>query len=129
MSSLSKSGSAELSKLLTDMNQEGGFPISILTNHHGFSIASASAPGQDPERQSAVVAMVEKTAIQVRDQLGMASTDEISVYDTGGQRLVCRPFDAHGHKLILAVLVPNKHISYRRSTNKTVNAIRRLWKL
>jgi hypothetical protein len=73
-----------------------------------------------------VVALVQKMAAQVRDQLGMAQTDEISVYDATGQRLVCRPFNAHEHDMILAVLVPNKRQSYRRLTNKTVNAIRRV---
>lgn len=129
MNSPQKFGSAELSDLLEDMNEEGQFQISILTNHHGFPISSAAAPNQDPEKQSAVVALVERTALQVRSQLGMALTDEISVFDTDGQRLVCRPFDANGHKLILSVLVSNKHTSYRRLTNKTINSIRRSWKL
>jgi len=122
-------GSAELAKLLTMMNQEGGFPISILTNHQGFPIASAASPDQDPERQSAVVALVQKTALQVRDQLGMAQMDEVSVYDKDGLRLVCRPFETNGYDLILAVLVPNKHTSYRKLTNKTVRLIRHSWKL
>ncbi len=125
----SKLGSGELSKLLTEMNDEGGFPISILTDRQGFPIASAAAPGQDPDRQSAVVALVQKTAVQVQEQLGMAQTDEISVFDADGQRLVCRPFKAKEHNLILAVLVPDRNQSYRRLTTKAVIAIRRAWKL
>lgn len=124
-----KSGSTELSQLLADMNKQGGFPIAVLTDRHGFPIASAAAPGENPDMQSAVVALIQKTATQVREQLGMAQTDEISVYDTGGRRLVCRPFNLNGHDLILAVLVPDKHKSYRRLTNKTVSAIHRIWKL
>lgn len=125
----SKAGSTELARLLAEMNEAGGFPIAVLTDRHGFPIASAAAPGQNPDIQSAVVAMVQKTASQVRDQLGMAQTDEISLYDTSGQRLVCRPISANGHDMILAVLVPDKDKSYRRLTNQTVNAIRRQWKL
>lgn len=124
-----KSGSTELARLLAEMNKAGEFPIAVLTDRHGFPIASAAAPGQDPETQSAVVALVQKTAAQVRDQLGMAQTDEISLYDTSGQRLVCRPISVNGHDLILAVLVPNKTASYRRLTNQAVSAIRRAWKL
>jgi predicted regulator of Ras-like GTPase activity (Roadblock/LC7/MglB family) len=123
-----KTGSTELARLLAEMNEAGGFPIAVLTDRHGFPIASAAGPGQDPETQSAVVALVQKTAAQVRDQLGMAQTDEISLYDTKGQRLVCRPISVNGHDLILAVLVPNKTDSYRRLTNQAVNAIRRAWK-
>jgi hypothetical protein len=59
----------------------------------------------------------------------MAQTDEISLFDTKGRRLVCRPFSANGHNLILAVLVPDKQQSYRRLTNTAVNAIRKQWQL
>jgi predicted regulator of Ras-like GTPase activity (Roadblock/LC7/MglB family) len=124
-----KVGSTELAKLLAEMNEQGGFPIAVLTDRHGFPIASAAGPGQDPDTQSAVVALVQKTATQVRDQLGMAQTDEISLYDTKGQRLVCRPISVNSHDMILAVLVPDKEKSYRRLTNQTISAIRRLWKL
>lgn len=122
---MAESGSSELVKLLADMNQAGGFPITVLTDQQGLLVASAAAPGQDAETQSAVVALAQKTASQVRDQLGLAQMDEISMYDAAGRRLVCRPFDADGHDIILAVLVPDKRQSYRRLTNKTINAIRR----
>lgn len=129
-SKASKSSSTGLAKLLSEMNEAGGFPIAVLTDRHGFPIASSVAgPGQDPDTKSAVVALVQKTATQVRNQLGMAETDEISLFDTEGRRLVCRPFSVNGHDLILAILVPDKNQSYRRLTNTTVNAIRRQWRL
>jgi predicted regulator of Ras-like GTPase activity (Roadblock/LC7/MglB family) len=122
-------GSTEIARLLTEMNRQGNFPIAVLTDKHGFPIASAAAPEQDPDTQSAVVALVQKTAGQVRQQLGMAQTDEISLYDTEGRRLVCRPFSANGHEMILAILIPDRHQSYRRLTNKAVSTIQRQWKL
>ncbi|MDM8528846.1 roadblock/LC7 domain-containing protein [Anaerolineales bacterium HSG24] len=125
----SNSGSTELSQLLATMNERGKFSISVLTDKHGFPIASAAQPGQDPYTKSAVVALVQKTASQASNQLGMAQTDEISMYDTEGRRLVCRPFSANGHDMILAVLVPTKHQSYRRLTNQAVSAICKSWKL
>lgn len=126
---ISPSGSTELARLLETMNKDGSFPIAVLTDRHGFPIASAAGPNQDPDIQSAVVALIQKTAAQASNQLGMAQTDEISMYDAEGRRLVCRPFEAKGHEMILAVLVPNKHQSYRRLTNRAVSAIRRQWKL
>jgi predicted regulator of Ras-like GTPase activity (Roadblock/LC7/MglB family) len=126
---MKKSGSTEISQLLNTMNAEGGFPISVLTDRHGFPIASAANAGQNADTQSAVVAMVQKTASQVRDQLGMAQTDEISLYDTDGRRLVCRPFSVNGHDMILAVLVADRKSSYRRLTNQAVAAICKMWKL
>ncbi len=127
--SLPKSGSTELAHLLAKMNEEGGFPIAILTDRHGFPIASAAGPEGDPDTQAAVVALVQKTAVQVRDQLRMAQTDEISLSAADGQRLVCRPFSVNGYDLILAVLVPGRQKSYRRLTSQAVTAIRRSWKL
>ena len=124
-----KSGSTELARVLAEMNSKGSFPIAVITDRHGFPIASAAAPDQDPNIQSAVVALVQKTAIQASNQLGMSQTDEISLYDTEGRRLVCRPFSANGHNLILAVLIPDKKLSYRRLTNEAVHSIKQQWKL
>lgn len=124
-----KSGSVELARLLAEMNKRGDFPITVVTDRQGFPIASAAAPGQDAELQSAVVALIQKTASQVRQQLGMAQIDEISLHDTEGRQLVCRPFTANEHDMILAVLVPRKRQTYRRLTNKMVRTIRRQWKL
>jgi predicted regulator of Ras-like GTPase activity (Roadblock/LC7/MglB family) len=110
------------------MNQEGGFPITVLTDAQGLAIASASSDGTDPERQSAVVAFVQKTAVQVFKQLGLGAADEIALNAENGQRLICRPFQVSEHELILAVLVPEKNLAYRRATNNAVSEIRRTWK-
>lgn len=123
-----ESGSTKLNRLLAEMNEKGRFPVSVLTDAQGLAIASASNNGMDTDHQSAVVALVQKMAGQVVRQLGMAATDEIALNDENGQRLICRPFQVHEHELILAVIVPEKEISYRRATNQTINDIRRTWK-
>lgn len=123
-----KPNSTQLTDVLAEMNEKGSFPITVITDMHGFAFAFAAASDQDPDTQSAVVALIQKTAAQVRGQLGMAQTDEITVYDKQGQRLVCRPFMANGHEMILAVLVTNRYQSYRRLTNQAISVIRRLWK-
>jgi predicted regulator of Ras-like GTPase activity (Roadblock/LC7/MglB family) len=122
------SGSAQLNSLLTQINSEGQFPISVLTDFQGLAIAWAASTKMDPERQSAVVAFIQKAAVQVSKQLGMADTDEISFYDINGQHLVCRPFQVDQYGLILAVIVPNRDHSYRRATNRAVREIRQIWK-
>lgn len=50
------SGTEVLTKILTEMNAKSGFPISVLTDKDGLPIAWASTSGDNPERQSAVVA-------------------------------------------------------------------------
>ncbi len=129
MASNPKSGSAELSRILAEMNQKGGFLISVLTDCEGFPVAAAANEDQDPEMQSAVVALVQKTANQVRTQLGMSTTDEITVYDKEGKRLVCRPMNINDHEMILAVLTSNRDQTYRRLTNQAVTAIRKCWRI
>ena len=122
------SGSTQLNSLLTQINAEGEFPISVLTDFQGLAIAWAASTGMDPERQSAVVAFIQKAAVQVTKQLGMAETDEISFYDINGQHLVCRPFQVDQYGLILAVIIPSRDHSYRLATNHAVREIRRIWK-
>ncbi len=124
-----KSGSARLADVLAEMNATGQFLMSLLADKHGFLIAAATAPGETAEYQSAVVALVQKTALQAHQQLGLAATDEIALNDAHGQRLICRPFAANGHEMILAILIPGREQSYRRLTNKAIGEIKQVWKL
>jgi len=122
-----QSGSSKLTELLTNLNKEGGFPISILTDAQGLPIASAAEEGMNPDRQSAVVAFIQKTATQVARQLGFSGSEEISLVDTDGRHLVCRSFRAHQYELILSVMVPERNTSYRRATSHTIKQIIELW--
>jgi predicted regulator of Ras-like GTPase activity (Roadblock/LC7/MglB family) len=122
------SGSTELNNLLLEINARGEFPISVLTDPQGLAIAWATSNSMDPQRQSAVVAFIQKAAVQVGKQLGMGETDEVSFYDVTGQHLVCRPFMVDQYSLILAVVVPGRDHHYRRTTNHAVREIRRIWK-
>lgn len=122
-----QSGSEQMNSLLARMNTEGGFPISVLSDSQGLTIAFAAAPDRDPERQSAAVAYMQRAAAMVGRQLGMADPDEISFYDSTGLRLVCRPFDMEEYRLILAVLIPGRARSYRRVTNFAMQEVRRIW--
>jgi hypothetical protein len=121
------SGSEQINNLLARMNREGGFPISVLSDAQGLTIAFAAAPGRDSERQSAAVAYLQRAAAQVGRQLGMTEPEEISFSDGAGMRLVCRPFTMEEYRLILAVLVPGRKRPYRRATNLAMEEVRRIW--
>jgi len=127
--SYTKTGSAEITGILADMNEKGSFAISVLTDLQGFPIAYATTEGYDPERQAAVVAMVQKTAIQVKNHLGMGQTDEVCLFDEEGCRLVSRAFRVKDYELILALQIPDKHRSYRSLMNHSIKSIQRIWKL
>ncbi len=124
-----KRGSSQLGEILQRMNDAGGFAISVLTDRHGFPLASAARGGEDADTQSAVVALIQKTASQASSQLGIGQTDEITLFDAAGHRLVCRPFHANGHQLILAVRIDDRHKAYRRLTNQAIRQIRKVWRL
>ncbi len=117
----------EINRLLEQLNTDGGFTISVLTDSQGLPIASAGDSALDPDRQSAVVALIQKTVSQVGNRLGMEGADEISFNDAHGQRMVCRPFKINAHDLILAVMIPKGQTSYRRLTNQATAAISRIW--
>lgn len=121
------SGVSEIRSILTSLNEQGGFNISILTDVQGLSIASASRDGVDPDQHSANVAIIQKNVSQLVNRLGMDGANEISIFDSNGQRLVCRPFLVNSHHLILAVIVPDKRKAYRKALNQSVSQIRRVW--
>jgi predicted regulator of Ras-like GTPase activity (Roadblock/LC7/MglB family) len=119
-------GSRQLSSLLAEMNRQGGFLISVLTDQEGLPLASASAAeGESPEMQAAVVALIQRSTRHT-EKVNMGVTDEVSVYDHQGRRLVCRPFEVSGRLLVLAVTAPRQQ-SYRRLTNQAIQAIRQAW--
>lgn len=123
-----KSGADILIEILTDMNREANFQMSVLTDKEGLPIASAFSNGSDPERQSAVIAFLQKTAVQVSKQLGMDEIDEISFSYVDGQHLICRPFSIDSNRLILAIIVIDRDQSYRRITNRALTEIKNIWK-
>jgi predicted regulator of Ras-like GTPase activity (Roadblock/LC7/MglB family) len=110
------------------MNIQEGFPVSVLTDIHGLTVAWAASDKVDSERQSAAVALVRRTAANASEQLGMSFADEISVFDSNGQKLICRPFMIDEDPLILAVMVTGRDTSYRRATNHVIHEIRQIWK-
>jgi predicted regulator of Ras-like GTPase activity (Roadblock/LC7/MglB family) len=122
-----QSGADILLGILNNMNHEANFPMSVLTDKEGLPIASAFSNGADPEKQSAVVAFLQKTAVQVSKQLGMDEIDEISFSYVDGQHLVCRPFNIETNRLILAIIVTDRDQSYRRITNRAISEIRNIW--
>ncbi len=124
-----KRGSSQIGEILQAMNEAGGFSISVLTDRQGFPLASAAANGEDADTQSAVVALIQKTASQASNQLGIGQMDEITLFDGEGNRLVCRPFEANGYSLILAVRIDDRHKAYRRLTNQAIRRIQKVWRL
>lgn len=119
--------STDMGDVLDQMNREAGFPASIVTGANGLLVASSVKSGDNPEKQSAVVAKLLEAGNLVQTQLSMGSTDELAFHAEDGRRLICRPFHLNGQNLILAVVVPRRDQAYRRATNRTISLLRTLW--
>ena len=63
MSLTAKSGFDMLTNILYDMNNNGKFPLSILTDKDGLPIVSAANDGSIPEKQAAVIGFIRKTSL------------------------------------------------------------------
>jgi predicted regulator of Ras-like GTPase activity (Roadblock/LC7/MglB family) len=113
----------DLQDKLIDLNNKGHFLITVLTDQSGLPLAS-SAGNDESEMQAAVVAQVKRISNQVKNQLGMAETDEISLNDINGRRLVCRAFFADNTEFMLAVLIANRDTPYRRLTTQAIQSIK-----
>jgi predicted regulator of Ras-like GTPase activity (Roadblock/LC7/MglB family) len=127
MANNTESGMTKMNQILEEMNGTGGYSISILTDENGLVIAFATEKNMDPERQSAVVSFIQSASVKVSKQIGLGDTDEISLFDKNGQRLVCRPFVVDDYRLILSAFVTERDQAYRRITNHAICEIRRMW--
>jgi predicted regulator of Ras-like GTPase activity (Roadblock/LC7/MglB family) len=123
----SQSTTDTLTQILVEMNQEGNFLASVVTDQNGLPIVFAAQDGFDTDWQSAIMAMVKKVITQNEKRLGISNAEEISIVDSDGRLLVCRAFSARDYDLILAVLIANRQQTYRRITTRATNQISRVW--
>lgn len=114
-------------RVLADMNREAQFPAATLSSRDGLLVAASSSNGENPAKQSAVVAKLAEAANLVRSQLAIGAPEELSVFAEDGRRLICRPFSHNGHEFILSVVVPNRAQAYRRATNRAIARLRSVW--
>ncbi len=129
MTNTQESGMGRLNQILAQMNQDGGYSISTLTDENGLVIAFSTEQNMDPERHSAVVSFIQNASARASRQLGLGETDEIALCDKSARRLVCRPFIIDDYRLILSVFVAERDQAYRRITNHAISEIRRMWRV
>lgn len=116
-----------MAQVLAEMNREARFPASTLSGKDGLLVAAHTENGDDPQRQSAVVAKLSEAARMAHTQLAIGAPEELSFYAEDGRRLVCRPFQLKGYDFILSVLVPNRSQPHRRATTRAIARLRQLW--
>lgn len=118
-----------LKNTLVELNSQGGFIISVLTDNMGLPIASSSDDMDDSEIQAAVVSQVQKLIAQIRSQLDMSDSHEFLLNDSRGKRLVCRSFMLGDSEMTLAILSEGRHKPYKRYTMNAIRQIQKMWKV
>ena len=117
-----------MTQVLSDMNREAQFPVATLSSRDGLLVAASASNGNNPAKQSAVVAKLVEAANLMRSHLDFGKPEELSFFAEGGRRLVCRTFNLSGRELILAVLIPKRGQAYRRATSKAIARLTSVWK-
>lgn len=121
------SGINSLRSVLSELNSEGKFLSTILTDTQGLPLAAASRSGVDPDVHSAIVAALYKSATQYVREIGFKPIEEITFLDSEGRLLVCRFFTLAKQTLILSALISGKY-PYRRLMNRAVGKLKRILK-
>jgi predicted regulator of Ras-like GTPase activity (Roadblock/LC7/MglB family) len=122
-------GLGSLVNVLKKMRQEGNFNFCVLIDKDGFQVASSANDHLDLDRKAATIALIQRTIHQVQRHMQMTSPQEVVIFDSSGQRLVCRLFQIQQYPMILACIVPDRNQPYRQIINKAIREIRQNWKL
>lgn len=117
----------DLNHLICDINTEGEFVHSILCDEQGLPIVSSFSDYQESENQAAVISIIQKLSNKISDQFQFSKTSEFIMHDVDGKSLVIKSFEAGESRLILSVLIPNRHTPYRRITGKAIRQIKSMW--
>jgi len=117
----------DLHLLISDINSQGSFVHSILSDEQGLPIVSSFSDNQESENQAAVISIIQRLSSKISDQFQFSKTSEFIMHDVDGKSLVIKPFEAGDSLLILSVLIPNRHTPYRRITGKAIRQIKSIW--
>ena len=106
--------SKEMSKILQDAMDQGGFLACLVTDQEGFAIASVAREKFNADIQSAVISLFQRATIQASEQLGETISSEFTLYFQNGNILVSKPFDVNQLHLSISFLLSEKKQAYRR---------------
>ena len=121
--------SMEISKILQDVNMQGNFLASLVTDKEGFAIASASKEKFNADMQSAVISLFQRATAQASEQMGESITSEFTLYFQNGTILVSRPFQVNQLQFNLSFLLSDKKQAYRRLMAQTIRSIENSFEL
>ena len=118
-----------IQQTLIQLNWEGQFIASVLTDGDGLPLASVTqSENQLAEMVAAVAPLVQRIAQRTNERTGLPDASEVVINTDDGSRLICRFFMASEEAFILVCVVPGKS-AYRRVMNQMVRTVQKTWSI
>ena len=118
---MTKLSQRQIGQRLQDLCAAGKFHAAFLTGPDGLPIAHAASE-RDADTDAAFLGLLHRVVQQVRQALGLADLDEVSLVDGAGTRIVCRYLPVNDRDLFLVVFLPARK-PYRRLTNRLIREL------
>jgi predicted regulator of Ras-like GTPase activity (Roadblock/LC7/MglB family) len=116
----------KLPLILEEMNNEGGYTVSVLARGDGLLVASAASPTANRDLVAAMSGMIAEVAERVRSELKLGDVRDISLRCAEGKAVFKRVGSRGDESLILGALMPRKVRYHARAIGKASTRIRRL---
>ncbi len=115
-----------LAGILEEMNQEGGYTVSILARDDGLLMASATNPTTNREIVAAMSGYIAATAERMREELNLGELRDIAVRCSEGKAVFRKISPTGSQPLILAAIMPHNVRYHSRALGKAATRIRKL---
>ena len=105
----------QLTEVLSNLNAEGGYQVSLVCTDQGLLIAS-SGDQVSSEELAGVTSLFDDIVRRGERDLGIRRVDEVAVLDPGRGRLIVRPLALDAEPRFFLVVRAPTAASWRRST-------------
>jgi hypothetical protein len=107
---------------LEEMNEMGGFPMSLVCDEGGLLLTTAG-DGADEDQLAGLTSLFDDIVTRADRDIGMHDIDEVSLVDAAWGRCVIRPIGSYGgRRWFLVCQVPRK-ATWRMHTNRALRQI------
>lgn len=116
----------KLPLILEEMNQEGGYAVSVLARGDGLLVASAASPTANQDLVAAMTGMIAEVAERVRSELKLGEVRDISLRCEEGKAVFKRVGARGDEFLIIGALMPRRIRYHARAIGKASTRVKRL---
>ena len=107
----------KITRLLTEVNADAGYPLSLVCTDQGLLVAS-SGDHFSSEQLAGLTSLFDDIVMRARRDLDSGWVDEVTLLDPERGRLVVRPVPLDGSPRFFLVLQIPRRATWRRNTNR-----------